>query len=149
MPWRCWRSACSAAMAVSRALNLAGWAFASGILLFSGSLYLLALTDIRWLGAVTPFGGTAFLIGWGALAWHAAPAYPVMRRPAQADANRVLKNQRHLGKWARREGIEAYRLYDRDIPEFPAGDRPLRRLAACPGVRKKAAPGRCRSRGHP
>jgi uncharacterized membrane protein YgdD (TMEM256/DUF423 family) len=56
----------------SRALNLAGWAFATGILLFSGSLYILALTDIRWLGAVTPFGGTAFLLGWGALAWHAA-----------------------------------------------------------------------------
>jgi len=39
----------------------------------------------------------------------------------QADvlANRVLKSQRHLGKWARREGLEAYRLYDRDIPEFP------------------------------
>ena len=34
-------------------------------------------------------------------------------------SNRVLKNQRHLQKWARREGIEAYRLYDRDIPEFP------------------------------
>jgi 23S rRNA (cytosine1962-C5)-methyltransferase len=34
-------------------------------------------------------------------------------------ANRVLKNQRHLAKWARREGIEAYRIYDRDIPEFP------------------------------
>ncbi|MCG6965936.1 MAG: class I SAM-dependent methyltransferase [Chromatiaceae bacterium] len=34
-------------------------------------------------------------------------------------ANRVLKNQRHLAKWARREGIEAYRLYDRDMPEFP------------------------------
>jgi 23S rRNA (cytosine1962-C5)-methyltransferase len=33
--------------------------------------------------------------------------------------NRVLKNQRHLGKWARREGIEAFRIYDRDIPEFP------------------------------
>ncbi|MGB5453096.1 MAG: DUF423 domain-containing protein [Sedimenticolaceae bacterium] len=59
-----------------RALNLAGWAFASGILLFSGSLYLLALTDIRMLGAVTPFGGTAFLIGWGALAWHAARGAP-------------------------------------------------------------------------
>lgn len=56
----------------SKALNLAGWAFATGILLFSGSLYLLALTDIRLLGAVTPFGGTAFLLGWGALAWHAA-----------------------------------------------------------------------------
>lgn len=55
-----------------RALAVAGWAFATGILLFSGSLYLLALTDARWLGAITPFGGTAFLIGWGALAWHAA-----------------------------------------------------------------------------
>ena len=55
----------------SRALQLAGWSFASGILLFSGSLYVMALTDIRWLGAITPFGGTAFLIGWGALAWHA------------------------------------------------------------------------------
>lgn len=55
-------------------LTLAGWAFATGILLFSGSLYLLALTDARWLGAVTPFGGTAFLIGWGALAWYAMRA---------------------------------------------------------------------------
>jgi 23S rRNA (cytosine1962-C5)-methyltransferase len=33
--------------------------------------------------------------------------------------NRVVKNQRHLAKWARREGLEAYRLYDRDMPEFP------------------------------
>ena len=55
----------------SRLLRWSGWAFATGILLFSGSLYLLALTDARWLGAVTPFGGTAFLIGWGLLAWHA------------------------------------------------------------------------------
>lgn len=54
--------------APGRALAVAGWAFAAGILLFSGSLYLLALTDLRWLGAVTPFGGTAFLLGWGALA---------------------------------------------------------------------------------
>jgi uncharacterized membrane protein YgdD (TMEM256/DUF423 family) len=52
-------------------LVVAGWAFATGILLFSGSLYLLALTDARWLGMVTPLGGTAFLIGWAALAWHA------------------------------------------------------------------------------
>lgn len=58
----------------SRVLQLAGWSFASGILLFSGSLYVMALTDIRWLGAITPFGGTAFLIGWGALAWHAGRA---------------------------------------------------------------------------
>ena len=57
-----------------RALQLAGWSFASGILLFSGSLYVMALTDIRWLGAITPFGGAAFLIGWGALAWYARRA---------------------------------------------------------------------------
>ena len=38
---------------------------------------------------------------------------------ANALCNRVLKNERHLKKWARREGIEAYRIYDRDIPEFP------------------------------
>ena len=40
------------------------WCFAAGILLFSGSLYTMALTDIRWLGAVTPVGGVAFLAGW-------------------------------------------------------------------------------------
>ncbi len=55
----------------ARLLRWSGWAFATGILLFSGSLYILALTDARWLGAVTPFGGTAFLIGWVLLAWHA------------------------------------------------------------------------------
>jgi len=56
----------------ARPLRIAGWAFASGILIFSGSLYLLALTDARWLGAITPIGGSAFLLGWGALAWAAA-----------------------------------------------------------------------------
>ncbi|WP_125932221.1 DUF423 domain-containing protein [Thiosocius teredinicola] len=53
-----------------RSLGYAGWAFATGILLFSGSLYLLAVTDIRWLGAITPVGGTLFLFGWAALAWY-------------------------------------------------------------------------------
>ena len=52
-----------------RALVLAPFAFLVGIMLFSGSLYTMALTDVRALGAVTPFGGTAFLVGWGALAW--------------------------------------------------------------------------------
>jgi uncharacterized membrane protein YgdD (TMEM256/DUF423 family) len=47
----------------------AGWAFVVGILLFSGSLYLMLLTGQRWLGAVTPLGGVSFLIGWAALAW--------------------------------------------------------------------------------
>lgn len=45
-----------------------GWLFVIGILLFSGSLYLLSLTGIRWLGAITPFGGLAFLAGWLCLA---------------------------------------------------------------------------------
>ena len=51
------------------ALPLAGGLFAAGILLFSGSLYLLALTGTRWLGAVTPFGGVAFILAWALLAW--------------------------------------------------------------------------------
>lgn len=49
----------------------AGWSFVAGIALFSGSLYMLVLTGPRWLGAVTPLGGVAFLVGWGFLAWTA------------------------------------------------------------------------------
>ena len=41
-----------------------GYAFFIGILLFSGSLYILAVSGVRWFGVVTPFGGVAFLIGW-------------------------------------------------------------------------------------
>ena len=55
-----------------RLVNLAGGAFAVGILLFSGSLYLLTLSGIGKLGVITPFGGVAFLIGWlcmGLAAW--------------------------------------------------------------------------------
>lgn len=48
----------------SRALLMAGWSFLLGILLFSGSLYLLAVTGSSGLGIITPFGGMAFLIGW-------------------------------------------------------------------------------------
>jgi uncharacterized membrane protein YgdD (TMEM256/DUF423 family) len=50
-------------------VSVAGWGFSAGIILFSGSLYLMLLTDQRWLGAVTPLGGLAFLVGWAALAW--------------------------------------------------------------------------------
>jgi uncharacterized membrane protein YgdD (TMEM256/DUF423 family) len=42
----------------------AWWLLFTGIFLFSGSLYLMALTNLRWLGAITPFGGLAFLAGW-------------------------------------------------------------------------------------
>jgi uncharacterized membrane protein YgdD (TMEM256/DUF423 family) len=50
---------------------LAGWLFVAGIVLFSGSLYALALSGVRGLGAVTPFGGVTFLAGWIAFAWSA------------------------------------------------------------------------------
>jgi uncharacterized membrane protein YgdD (TMEM256/DUF423 family) len=49
-------------------LNAAGWFFIIGIVLFSGSLYALSLSGIKWLGAITPLGGIAFLVGWGCLA---------------------------------------------------------------------------------
>lgn len=51
------------------ALAPVGWLFCLGILLFSGSLYILAITGVKWLGAVTPFGGLAFLAGWLWLAY--------------------------------------------------------------------------------
>jgi uncharacterized membrane protein YgdD (TMEM256/DUF423 family) len=51
----------------STALNVAGAAFALGVLLFSGSLYALALSGVRGLGAVTPIGGVLLLCGWAAL----------------------------------------------------------------------------------
>ncbi|TDI48500.1 MAG: DUF423 domain-containing protein [Acidobacteria bacterium] len=44
--------------------NAAGWAFTLGIAVFSGSLYILSISGIRWLGAVTPIGGVALLVGW-------------------------------------------------------------------------------------
>ncbi|MEZ5490026.1 MAG: DUF423 domain-containing protein [Gammaproteobacteria bacterium] len=52
-------------------LRYSGFLFLAGTLIFSGSLYILALSGIRWLGAITPIGGVAFLAGWAALAWFA------------------------------------------------------------------------------
>jgi len=54
----------------SRASTVAGWTMLAGIVLFSGSLYALALTGIGPLGAITPFGGVAFIASWISLAWH-------------------------------------------------------------------------------
>ncbi len=53
------------------AVTWAGWLFVAGTVIFSGSLYALALSGVRALGAVTPFGGVAFLAGWALLAWAA------------------------------------------------------------------------------
>lgn len=55
-------------------LTVTRWAFGLGIVLFSGSLYALALTDIKALGMITPFGGVSFLVGWAALAVRARRA---------------------------------------------------------------------------
>lgn len=64
---------CLVASADGRYPNLncttVGWLFTTGILLFSGSLYALSLVGIPWLGALTPFGGAAFMAGWVLLAW--------------------------------------------------------------------------------
>ena len=53
------------------AVTAAGWLFVAGTVVFSGSLYALSLSGVRWLGAVTPVGGLALLGGWLCLAWAA------------------------------------------------------------------------------
>ena len=50
------------------AVSISGWGLLLGSLIFSGSLYVLALSGLKWLGAITPIGGVAMLIGWAALA---------------------------------------------------------------------------------
>jgi len=52
----------------SKLVSSGGWLFVIGTVLFSGSLYLLSTTGLKWFGAITPFGGVAFLAGWGSLA---------------------------------------------------------------------------------
>lgn len=59
---------------ISRHIRSAGWFFVLGTLLFSGSLYVLTLAGARWLGAVTPLGGVAFIAGWLVL------GYAVLKR---------------------------------------------------------------------
>lgn len=56
------------ALTLHAANRSACWLLIAGILIFSGSLYLLAVTNIRWLGAITPIGGLCFLAGWAWLA---------------------------------------------------------------------------------
>ena len=56
-------------------ITASGWLFVAGIAIFSGSLYLLSITGVRWLGAITPIGGLCFVAGWLIL------ALSVMRTP--------------------------------------------------------------------
>lgn len=55
----------------SNILTYAGWAFTIGILIFSGSLYILSFGGLKFMGAITPIGGLAFLTGWAMLFWYA------------------------------------------------------------------------------
>lgn len=55
----------------TRGATTAGWILQAGIVVFSGSLYALSLSGVKVLGAITPLGGLAFLVGWGWLAWSA------------------------------------------------------------------------------
>jgi uncharacterized membrane protein YgdD (TMEM256/DUF423 family) len=53
----------------SQPIHMAGWLFVIGILVFSGSLYILSLTGIRWFGAIAPVGGLVLIVGWVCLIW--------------------------------------------------------------------------------
>jgi uncharacterized membrane protein YgdD (TMEM256/DUF423 family) len=53
----------------SSTIKLSGWLMLTGIVLFSGSLYVLAISGMRWLGMVTPFGGVCFIAAWAVLVW--------------------------------------------------------------------------------
>lgn len=65
----------------SRLLHWAGWLMFAGIVLFSGSLYLLAILNVKWLGMITPFGGVAFLLAWLLITLFAAKTASNHRNP--------------------------------------------------------------------
>lgn len=67
--WHVLALALIAVLPEHKLLRWAGWCLVVGIVLFSGSLYLLAIFNIGWLGMITPFGGLAFLAAWAILAY--------------------------------------------------------------------------------
>ncbi len=69
--WHALLLALIAVLPKQRVLTWAGWSLVFGITFFSGSLYLLAILKLGWLGMITPFGGLAFLLAWGLLAFAA------------------------------------------------------------------------------
>jgi len=66
----------SLAYAPIRHFTFAAWAFALGVVLFSGSLYAISISGVRMLGIITPLGGLCFIAGWGLLAWGYWKAFP-------------------------------------------------------------------------
>jgi hypothetical protein len=104
----------------------AGWLFTAGIVIFSGSLYLLTLTGTRWLGAITPIGGVAFLAGWAALALAAARGLKRVTRGVHRPSSRWWTVSPAAGSRMRtnREEIRLARLLRRPVSPPP---RPPRR----------------------
>jgi uncharacterized membrane protein YgdD (TMEM256/DUF423 family) len=70
----------------SRTLEVAGWCFLLGTIFFSGALYVLTITGMRWLGMVAPIGGTLLIVGWFALAAAACPCRADTASPSQSDS---------------------------------------------------------------
>ena len=70
--YQMWNAVGLVALAALPGMRRAGVLVLAGTLVFSGSLYLMALTGVRWLGAVTPVGGALMIAGWGLVAWRAA-----------------------------------------------------------------------------
>ena len=68
--------ALAALLAAVLGVPRAGWLFVAGTVIFSGSLYAMALTDVKLLGAITPIGGLLYLVGWGTLAYSALKNRP-------------------------------------------------------------------------
>ncbi len=66
-----------------KSLQIAAWCFLMGILLFSGSLYALTFSGIKWIGAITPIGGGLMIVGWIALAIAACPAGNLAKCPSE------------------------------------------------------------------
>ena len=71
----------SLAYAPIRYFQIAAWAFFLGIVLFSGSLYVLSISGLRALGIITPLGGLCFIVGWGLLAWGYWKSFPSRNTP--------------------------------------------------------------------
>ena len=69
--YQMWHAIGLLAIGIARSMPTRGpaWLLAAGTIIFSGSLYAMALTDARWLGAITPIGGVLMIAGWALLAW--------------------------------------------------------------------------------
>lgn len=86
----------SLAYAPIRYFKVAAWAFALGIVLFSGSLYALSISGVRALGIITPFGGLSFIVGWGLLAWGYWKSFPSEDKAKLPPTDKISSDDSYL-----------------------------------------------------